>query len=209
MPKLTSAVHRSGRDGSAVNEQVPEAYRTALRAVTGCAARTVPLLAGRRIRLRRSHLGLRLHFADGTSARVFRETVAGRGAAVDPCVLVVRFRLRGVRGAGHALFRRESLLNTPLFVGFPGFVSKLWLADDEHGFYRGLYEWDGPARAARYARCLWRVLALVSVPGSIGYRVLPGIRPADALRDARTPRGGPPGGTGEWWRVAGLDDIVA
>jgi hypothetical protein len=29
------------------------------------------------------------------------------------------------------LFRAESLLNTPLFVGFPGFVSKLWLAHDE------------------------------------------------------------------------------
>ena len=59
------------------------------------------------------------------------------------------FPAAGVRGAGHALFRWESLLNTPLFVGFPGFVSKLWLADDEHGFYRGLYEWNGPARAGR------------------------------------------------------------
>ena len=35
-----------------------------------------------------------------------------------------------------------SLLNTPFFVGFPGFVSKLWLANDEHGVYRGLYRWD-------------------------------------------------------------------
>jgi hypothetical protein len=41
----------------------------------------------------------------------------------------------GCAGApGIALFRWESLLNTPLFVSFPGFVSKLWLADDEHGF---------------------------------------------------------------------------
>ena len=71
-----------------------------------------------------------------------------------------------------------------MFVGFPGFVSKLWLADDEQGFYRGLYERDGPARAEHCARRLWRVLALVSVPGPIGYRVVPGIRPADALSDA-------------------------
>lgn len=94
------------------------------------------------------------------------------------------FPAAGVRGAGHALFRWESLLNTPLFVGFPGFVSKLWLAGDEHGFYRGLYERDCPARAEHCARCLWRVLALVPVPGSIGYRVVPGIRPAGALSDA-------------------------
>ena len=99
----------------------------------------------------------------------------------DPCVLVVEFRLRAVRGRGHAVFRWESLLNTPLFVGFPGFVSKLWLADDERGRYRGLYEWDGPRRADDYARALWRVLALVSVPGSIHYIVLPGRRRAELL----------------------------
>ena len=198
-----------GRREDATNQQAPVAYGTALRAVANCAARTVPLLAGRRIHLRRDHLGMRLRFADGTSAPVFRETVAGPGVAHDPCVLVVRFRLRGVRGFGHVIFRRESLLNTPLFVGFPGFVSKLWLGHDEHGFYRGLYEWDGPARAEHYARSLWRVLALVSVPGSIGYQVLPGIRPADALSGASVPGGGAQPGTGEWWRVAGPDDIAA
>ena len=97
-------------------------------------------------------------------------------------MLVVEFRLRAVRGRGHAVFRRESLLNTPLFAGFPGFVSKLWLADDERGRYRGLYEWDGPQLAENYARALWRVLALVSVRGSIHYVVLPGLR-RDALLD--------------------------
>jgi hypothetical protein len=106
---------------------------------------------------------------------VYRETVVGRGATEDPCVLVVEFRLRLVRGRAHAAFRSESLLNTPLFVGFPGFVSKLWLAHDERGRYRGVYEWDGPQRAGHYARALWRVLALVSVPGSIHYMILPGL----------------------------------
>jgi hypothetical protein len=186
-----------------MNKQAPLEYGTALRAVAGCVASSVRMLAGRRIRLPRDHVGMRLCFADGTSAPVYRETVAGRGTAQDPCVLVVRFRLRGVRGAGHALFRAESLLNTPLFVGFPGFVSKLWLANDEHGCYRGLYEWGGAAKAEHYARSLWRVLALVSAPGSIGYQILPGIRPADAL--GRPPALGDraPHAAGEWWRVVG------
>ena len=64
-----------------------------------------------------------------------------------PCVLVVEFRLQAVRGRGHAMFRRESLLNTPLFAGFPGLVSKLWLADDERGRYRGCM--SGIARGSR------------------------------------------------------------
>jgi hypothetical protein len=126
------------------------------------------------------NLGRVLRFADGTSARVYRETAVTREPA-EVCFLAVSFRLRWVRGRGHAVFRAESILNTPLFVGFPGFVSKLWLAHDERGTYRGLYEWDGAEAAEHYARSLWRVLELVSEPGSIDYCVLPGIRRDAAL----------------------------
>ena len=116
-------------------------------------------------------------------------------------MLVVEFRLRAVRGRGHTLFRWESLLNTPLFVGFPGFVSKLWLANDAHGVYRGVYEWDGATRAEAYARALWRVLALVSVPGSIHYRVVTGVRRSDLLANPELlGREGPAGPT-DWWRL--------
>jgi len=186
--------------GDALTDQPPLARRAALRALIGCAASTVRLLWQQRIHLPAGHVGTRLRFADGSSARVYRETVVDRGDPRDPCVLVVEFRLRAVRGWGHAVFRRESLLNTPLFVGFPGFVSKLWLCHDERGRYRGLYEWDGPRRAGDYARALWRVLALVSVPGSIHYIVLPGLRRDELL--AR-PQDLADGGTAAWWRLAG------
>jgi hypothetical protein len=73
------------------------------------------------------------------------------------------------------LFRLESELNTVLFAGFPGLVSKLWLRHDQHGVYRGLYQWDDPEQAVAYVRALWWVLALVSEPGSIHYAVLPGL----------------------------------
>lgn len=167
--------------GAVVTEQPPLAYLAALRALISCAATTARLLRQGRIHLPPGHVGMRLRFADGTSARVYRETVVDRGATRDPCVLVVEFRLRAVRGFGHTVFRWESLLNTPLFAGFPGFVSKLWLAADERGRYRGVYEWDGPRRAKAYARALWRVLALVSARGSIHYLVLPGLRRAELL----------------------------
>jgi hypothetical protein len=79
-------------------EQPPLAYRAALRVVTSCAANTARLLWRRRMHLPHGHVGLRLRFADGTSARVYRETVIDRDATQDPCVLVVGFRLRAVRG---------------------------------------------------------------------------------------------------------------
>ena len=94
------------------------------------------LLSRRAISQPGGHLGQVLRFGDDSGGRVYRETVVDHAAVDAPVVLVVAFRLRWVRGWGHALFRAESLLNTPLFVGFPGFVSKLWLAHDENGVYR-------------------------------------------------------------------------
>lgn len=184
-----------------MNEQIPLHYGVAARAVFRCAVSTVGLLARRRIHLPRGNVGMRLRFADGTSARVYRETVVD-GTPKDPCALLVEFRLWAwaVRGQRtHAIFRRESLLNTPLFVGFPGFVSKLWLASDEHGVYRGVYEWDGPERAEHYARSLWREHALGCEPGSIHYRVLPGLR-RDALLAAPHQLDATPDGETAWWR---------
>src|SRR5215469_9776891 len=181
-----------------LTEQPPVAYAAALMAVTRCAAKTVLLLTQGRIHLPREHVGTRLRFGDGTSAQVYRETVVGSTASRDPCVLVVEFNLRAVHGRGHTAFRWESLLNTPLFVGFPGFVSKLWLAHDEHGRYRGLYEWDGPHRAVAYARALWRVLALVSVPGSIHYVVLPALRRDEFLSERSLD--GTEADAVDWWR---------
>jgi hypothetical protein len=170
-------------------------------AVLRCVWATGVLLAQRRIRQPSEHLGERLHFADGSSAPVYRETVVQRHPTENPAVLVVEFRLRWVRGRGHVLFRAESILNTPLFVGFPGFVSKLWLANDQNDAYRGVYEWDDPTLAHAYARALWRVLALVSVPGSIHYVVVPGLHRDELLANPRVIDT-----HGEvWWRVTKVE----
>ena len=65
---------------------------------------------------------------------------------------------------------------------------------------RGVYEWDAPARAEHYARCLWRVLALVSVPGSIHYMVLPGLRRDEALATPHLLDATAPDDVAAWWR---------
>jgi hypothetical protein len=200
-----TAVSPSGMPGMrGLSDQPPLPGGAALRALAGCVVSTARLLWRRRVHLPAEQVGRRLRFADGSSARVYRETVVRRGAKAkgNPCVLVVEFRLRAVRGRrAHAAFRWESLLNTPLFVGFPGFVSKLWLANDERGRYRGRYEWDGPQRADHYARALWRVLALVSVPGSIHYIVLPGLRRDEFLARPQALAGAAADGA-QWWRPA-------
>ena len=178
--------------------QAPLPLHTAWLSVGRCVLESARLLAAGRVHQPHTHVGEWLRFADGSAARVYRETVIDQAALSQPAVLVVGFRLRAVRGRGHDLFRRESLLNTPLFVGFPGFVSKLWMANDEHGVYRGLYQWDGAQQAENYARALWRILALVSVPGSIRYHVLPGLLRDDLLCN---PQLVPADGVAAWWRL--------
>lgn len=180
----------------------PLPLSVAWRAVARCVVESARMLATGVVHWPRGNVGRRLRFADGTTGEVYRETVVAV-PPVEPCLLVVCFRLRRVRGRGHVLFRWESWLNTPLFVGFPGFVSKLWLADDEHGRYRGVYEWDGADLADHYARSLWRVLALVSEPESIDFRVVPGLRRDEVLADPGLLDGDTDPSVPDWWRPVG------
>ena len=62
------------------------------------------------------------------------------------------------------MFRRECVLQTPLFAGFAGFRSKLWLDDVENGVYRGIYQWqDG-----ELARCDAGMVALLAASSTAG-----------------------------------------
>jgi hypothetical protein len=102
-----------------VIERPPVAPATAVRRLARCVLTTFGLLGQRRIHLPKGRVGLQLHFADGTASKAYRETAVDRPVTADPAVLVVGFRLRAVHGQpAHALFRFESLFNTPLFVGF-------------------------------------------------------------------------------------------
>jgi hypothetical protein len=151
-------------------------------AVARSVARTARLLLQGRLTTPRTLAGTVLRDADGGGSTVFRETrAAGRGT--DTVLLVVAFRLRWVGSSrwAHAVFRTSCVVNTPLFAGFPGFVSKLWLTDRSSGVYRGLYEWAGASAADAYAQRLGQVLRLVTVPGSVSYAVLEGVGRADVV----------------------------
>lgn len=181
-----------------------------LTAVTASAARTAHLLATGRLRQPDDLVGTRLPFRDGTRSMIFRTTERDPRVGVEPSVLQVRFRLRwiGERPSLHRVFVTTCIVNTPLFAGFPGFVRKQWMVDPRTFVYRGLYDWDGADRARWYADRLWRVLALVAVPGSIDYVVLPGLGVDDVLRDGSRLQRQAPGAQDVdaealWWELAG------
>ena len=121
-------------------------------------------------------------------------------------VLVVSFRLRHVRSPrAHALFRAESLLNTVLFAGFPGLVSKLWslmtTTTSTEASTTGMTPcWPSPTSAR-----LWWVLALVSVPDSIHYAILPGVHRDELLHDPHVADDVAPGEARPWWDMTGVE----
>lgn len=198
----TASVRTGPADGDLV---IPTPAHRAIRQFAASAVGMVRLLARGRLHHPRGRVGALVGFADGTTSRVYRETRVDSGIAIEPAVLVVGFVLRGVRGRAHAAFRLESWLNIPLFVGFPGFTSKLWMAHDEHGRYRGVYEWDDADQAMAYVHTLVWVLGLISVPGSIAARVLPGLHRDEMLTDPSL-LGALCDGMGPWWRpVSSLD----
>jgi hypothetical protein len=173
-------------------------------AAFGSSARvTARLLLRGQLRLPAGQVDRRLTFADGSRSRVYRETRRLGAPTRHPALLVVRFRLRlvGRSRIMHALFRAESIANTPLFAGFPGFRSKLWATDPETGVYRGVYEWDGAQRAESYVTTLAALLRPVCVPGSVGYHIEPGIRRDDFLRGPGVVGSGDIVPSDRWWRL--------
>lgn len=160
---------------------------------------TARMIASGRLAQPKTMAGARLRFADGTSSVVFRET-AVRGLDVPgPAVLVVGFQLRLIGRAvwPHAIFRRECVLHTPLFAGFAGFRSKLWLADELRRGYHGVYQWAGSDLADRYASTLSELLDVVCVPGSVRYHVVADLTRAEYLAGVLAAPDG-----GSWWQLA-------
>lgn len=188
------------------SEFTPHRLVPALGRIAACAGTTAVMLSRHQLRLPHTNLGRRLTFANGSSGVVYRETVVWGRPVLEPVVLVVEFRLKVLGGSvGHAYFRAVSLLNTPLFAGFPGLVSKLWVAADERGRYRGVYQWDGSHSAEDYVRALWWPLALVSHRDSIRYRILPGTWRDDTLHP---PTHQPPRADADWWRITSVAPVA-
>jgi hypothetical protein len=147
----------------------------------GCAVRTTWLLARGSLHIDHSLDGRLAQLPDGRSFKIFRRTTcsASEDDENEPVVLSVWFHLRFVPAWARrrrTLFERESILNTLVFAGFPGYVSKLWMVDPETNEFAGLYEWRGREAAERYARYITSVLRPLSSHGLVDWDITPADR---------------------------------
>jgi hypothetical protein len=165
-----------------------------------CARTWCGLVGRHRLASPREHVGTWLHFRDGTSSLVFRETARVGAPTREPVLLVIQFRLAALGSSRvlHAAFRRECVLHTPLFAGFRGFRSKVWADDVETGVYRGIYEWDGAEPARAYALRMVALLAPFSTRGTARFTVVEALRRDDFLRKPELAGSR----SDDWWRLA-------
>ena len=166
-----------------------------------CAVEWARLARGGRLRSPREHIGAALAFADGSRSVIFRETARVDPPAAEPVLLVIAFRLAMLGSVRplHAAFRRECVLHVPLFAGFPGFRSKLWLDDVDTGVYRGVYEWGDRELADAYAHRMVALLAPFSTAGTARFHLVPELPRDRFLTD---PEAAPGGAEDAWWRLA-------
>jgi hypothetical protein len=146
------------------------------------------LVRGERLHLRRERVGSAFALFDGRVYRVFRETNAPLDSA-ERASFEVTFRLRLIGSARlpHWLFERLCILTTPFWSGFRGFGTKLWMVDPQGRAYAGIYEWGGTQAAHSYLRVLLPVLRVVSVPGSVDFRLHADTALEDFLASRRRP----------------------
>ena len=160
------------------------------RQMLRCAGAVVRLVATGRLHLDPASRGRRMRLPDGRRFVVFRDSSRDRTADAPPVTLAVWFHLRGMPAGGRLrryVFERESILNTVLYAGFDGYERKLWMVDPATSDYAGLYRWAGEDAARRYARYITAVLRPLSVPGSVGFTIVPDAALDDFAVDATAP----------------------
>jgi hypothetical protein len=129
------------------------------------------VLSGR-LRFPRQRIGEIVTDDQGRQYTVFRQIVVAptRGKAQDPgAILTLHFKVTNLTPRTNQLY---SLLPLPLYLGDPGFRSKLFTIHGED--CQSIYEWDSARNAEKYVQSIaLKSILLRSVPGSFKVAITP------------------------------------
>lgn len=108
---------------------------------------------------------------DGRKFTVFRHVVVKSGLiSQSPAIFKVRFLLANMTPERNKLF---SIIPIPFFIGLPGFKAKLWMIDEENGYFQGVYEWDSLLSAQNYSKSFaMKFMIKRSIPGTVNYEII-------------------------------------
>ena len=136
--------------------------------------KTIVYALGGRIHFPKDCIGEALAMEEGQEFVNFRQVIVDPNQdqpAKPGATFRVRFHVAHMSAKQNKLFL---LLPIPLFVGLPGFRSKLWMLNETNGDFQGVYEWDTVQDAEKYAVSFaMKFMTMRSVPGSVSYEIIP------------------------------------
>lgn len=131
------------------------------------------LVFSNQLHLAKENLGKNFRVRDGQTYSVFHDTISDKNYSQPEVTLIVHFRLKLIRNNSffHWLFQSLCLLDTPVWVGFPGFRRKFWMVDIHTKDYLGIYRYEGSENAKSYAEYISAVLIPLSTKNSVWFEV--------------------------------------
>jgi hypothetical protein len=130
-----------------------------------------------RIHFSKEYVGKNLRMDDGQAFTIFRHVTLDGGkcnSETTSTVFIVRFTFAKLSQQAN---RITSLIPIPLIVGFPGFREKIWMVNEETGYWQGVYQWESEQAVEDYQRSF--VLGIMnrrSIQESLSYTTLPNTR---------------------------------
>jgi hypothetical protein len=143
-------------------------WRDALKSLL----KTVGYALAGRLHFRKQRLGQIVTTEDGQDYTIFREVTVDQPPDQPEkprVVFVLRFRVANLSPKQNQFF---SLLPIPLYVGFPGFRSKIYTINQSQ--CQSIYEFDTAQDAENYSQsAALKFITRRSVAGSVSYKIIP------------------------------------
>jgi len=127
-----------------------------------------------RLHFSTKYLGKTIVTGDGQRFTVFRHmNLRKENVSSDdsPAVFAVRFKFAKF---SYRTNRILSCIPIPFIAGFPGFRDKVWMVNEENGYWQGVYQWDTARCAEDYKNSF--VLGMMTrraIPETISYQIMP------------------------------------
>ena len=135
-----------------------------------------------RIHFSKEYSGKILRMDDGQTFTIFRHVTldaSPSNSAATTAVFIVRFKFAKLSQQAN---RITSLIPIPLIVGFPGFRDKIWMVNEETGYWQGVYKWESEKAVEDYQQSF--VLGIMnkrSIQETLSYTILPNTRLSEYL----------------------------
>jgi hypothetical protein len=154
------------------SQDYPSTRKAMLADVLRSLLKTIEYVVTGRLHFRTQRLGQVVTAEDGQSYTIFREVVVDPrpGQPEKPgAVFVLRFEVTNLSQKQNQVL---SLIPIPLYVGFPGFRSKVYTINQSH--CQSIYEFDTVQTAEHYAcSAALEFITRRSVPGSVSKKIIP------------------------------------